>query len=640
MIFVFYFVSFQIKNFNKKFLSNCLYSMSRYYPNQKELQILIHALNRYFRFPDKDPNRNMTAKSTSIILQKISDHWTHRNVRIWFNNNQKQYFIPEKENQNDKPENQKDNYENQNSEENDEDHQRKILQISDSTYFYSENHISNDYNQEHINTIKSLRLQLSNLELKFEKVVIKYQGLENKYNQELEKYKKFYEKYKNYENIEPLDQSPKEVLRSELIKKYLKNKSKKYQGWRYTRNIYDFCKILQNLSSKCYELMREVYILPTIDSLDKHFGDEEKHIRKLLKDVSSIPKLIDIYKKLYNVPDNLECIVSIDAASLDRPNKKGHSFVFILYLQPIDPKFKCFPIHIHSKCNGRCDPDIINLIEEVNGLLQSSGIFVKAIASDGDSGYNDKANETFKKYINIFKKDGFYAAVEYIMQSKETFFISDLLHIVKLARKRIIKGPITISASLKSKFTRESLESILQLGLVLTDESSLSFMKDYYPLKLFSFSNTLKLYENGKYDEFLYFLPFTLWIESVMSPSLTKRSRLYFLRVSFYMFYSFLLQYERGEFDSGVTIYNTKDSEAQSFNSYNFMIRCLNTIIVTYSIMVNTNEVALDRISSHPVENFFGHVRIMCYSFDSYDNFIRVAVDTIMNMILCNKLQS
>ena len=63
-----------------------------------------------------------------------------------------------------------------------------------------------------------------------------------------------------------------------------------------------FCKLIQNISSKCYEIAREVFILPTIDSLDKKFSDEEKHLRKLLKHVESIPQLIELYKEIYQVP--------------------------------------------------------------------------------------------------------------------------------------------------------------------------------------------------------------------------------------------------------------------------------------------------------------------------------------------------
>lgn len=167
--------------------------------------------------------------------------------------------------------------------------------------------------------------------------------------------------------------------------------------------------------------MREIYILPTIDSLNKRYLDEEKRLRKLIKDINSIPILIDMYKNIYNIESEIESIISIDAASLDRPNKHSHSHVFVIYLQPLNPKYKCFPIHIHSKVNGNCDEDVINLIDQTIGLLKESGISVKAVASDGDPGYNERSQTTFDKYINIFKKKGFYSAVEYIMNSNEVF---------------------------------------------------------------------------------------------------------------------------------------------------------------------------------------------------------------------------
>ena len=209
-----------------------------------------------------------------------------------------------------------------------------------------------------------------------------------------------------------------------------------------------------------------------------------------------------------------------------------------------------------------------------------------------------------------------------------------MLHIVKLARKRIIKSPITISTSLESIFSKESLETILHLGSVLNDSSSLGYMKDFYPIKLFSIENTLKLYQEQKYNEFIYFMPFSLWIEAIMSPTLTKKSRLYFLRKAFLIFYSFLVQYQKVEFDQGITFNNTKKSKALCINSYNFIIRCLNTIIITYSLIIESDNIALDRIGSHPLENYYRHVRIMSYNFDSHDNFVRIVVDSIMNLIL------
>lgn len=55
--------------------------------------------------------------------------------------------------------------------------------------------------------------------------------------------------------------------------------------------------------------------------------------------------------------------------------------------------------------------------------------------------------------------------------------------------------------------------------------------------------------------------------------------------------------------------------------------------------MINSDDIELDKARSHPLENSFGHLRIMCYNYDLYENLVRVTVDTIMNLILINKLQ-
>lgn len=55
-------------------------------------------------------------------------------------------------------------------------------------------------------------------------------------------------------------------------------------------------------------------------------------------------------------------------------------------------------------------------------------------------------------------------------------------------------------------------------------------------------------------------------------------------------------------------------------DNYETPCRCLNTVIITYSLIVKSDEIALDGISFHPVENYFGYARIMYHDFDSYDN--------------------
>ena len=59
----------------------------RYYPQQEELNILNQSISKYFSFPERSQERSTFAAEISDQLQKISQHWTKRAVRLWFNNN-------------------------------------------------------------------------------------------------------------------------------------------------------------------------------------------------------------------------------------------------------------------------------------------------------------------------------------------------------------------------------------------------------------------------------------------------------------------------------------------------------------------------------------------------------------------------
>jgi hypothetical protein len=68
-------------------------SRGRYHPNREELRILIQGVQRYFALPSRSPIRNRVARDCSLELQVFSPHWTHRTVRLWFNNNRHTYAV-------------------------------------------------------------------------------------------------------------------------------------------------------------------------------------------------------------------------------------------------------------------------------------------------------------------------------------------------------------------------------------------------------------------------------------------------------------------------------------------------------------------------------------------------------------------
>lgn len=99
--------------------------------------------------------------------------------------------------------------------------------------------------------------------------------------------------------------------------------------------------------------------------------------------------------------------------------KKKHSNVFTFYLQPLDQKFKCLPLHILSHSTGFAYPGVISTAQSIIDVLKKEGINVMWVATDGDDGYDDKADETLLKYIEIFEKEGFQSAIKKIVNLNE-----------------------------------------------------------------------------------------------------------------------------------------------------------------------------------------------------------------------------
>ena len=95
-------------------------------------------------------------------------------------------------------------------------------------------------------------------------------------------------------------------------------------------------------------------------------------------------------------------------------------------MQPLHPDLKYIPLYIFPKNNGFANNKILCIADQIKVILQDLDIIVTTIATDGDTGYNSKAKETFSKYISVFLQKGFLKAVEHIQNSNdEVFWISD-----------------------------------------------------------------------------------------------------------------------------------------------------------------------------------------------------------------------
>lgn len=69
----------------------------RHYPSQAEAVVLHSFGQLYLKYPERSRERNRIASEASGMLMRICPHWTHRAVRIWFNNNYRKVEIPVKQ---------------------------------------------------------------------------------------------------------------------------------------------------------------------------------------------------------------------------------------------------------------------------------------------------------------------------------------------------------------------------------------------------------------------------------------------------------------------------------------------------------------------------------------------------------------
>ena len=73
----------------------------RYFPSEGEMPILVNYLQIYFSHPERSLQRSQVVQQVVTLLSTTNKHWSHRTVRLWFNNNKKVFFHqPNSQNQN------------------------------------------------------------------------------------------------------------------------------------------------------------------------------------------------------------------------------------------------------------------------------------------------------------------------------------------------------------------------------------------------------------------------------------------------------------------------------------------------------------------------------------------------------------
>lgn len=74
-----------------------------------------------------------------------------------------------------------------------------------------------------------------------------------------------------------------------------------------------------------------------------------------------------------------------------------------------------------QKKNGSANKEIIEIANKIKNILIQHNINIKLIATDGDTKYNSKSQQTFSKYISEFIQNGFLSAIKKLKILKKLF---------------------------------------------------------------------------------------------------------------------------------------------------------------------------------------------------------------------------
>jgi hypothetical protein len=246
--------------------------------------------------------------------------------------------------------------------------------------------------------------------------------------------------------------------------------------------------------------------------------------------MAQIDSQIQLFLEMTKLPEQSVVSVAVDAMAMnaDRsylPSKKSDS-VFVIFVQTLDRRYRCLPLHVMRHESGQVTPDVQAALSEVCEALLRHQVVVKYKCADGNKGYNEAHRKIFNDWCPLLETGGLGAALRFVSQSAKVP-IRDFLHLCKNYCNKAKNHPVVLSPdSFANVVTCDDLQTVLRLGRVLTDKSSTAKMRDSYALNLFSLTNCSKCIEAKNLMAVMYLLPWPLQEEVLRSRRLARQERL------------------------------------------------------------------------------------------------------------------
>ena len=460
---------------------------------------------------------------------------------------------------------------------------------------------------------KHLRNQIKNLDMQIKKLEAKIQSFYS--HQEIVQLNNVNEENYNW-----------------FIENCIHNQNVSKNHRRYSTKMFSFCFSLHITSPKAYKPLKQVISLPSKSTLYAKFSSSICRIKESLTTLDISQRLSQIDVKYFT--NKIPIALSIDAtvaSSQPFTNVKIKN-LFLIQIQPLCYEYKNIPFTILSSESGQINENIklqINII--ISQLSEYFQIIFKC--TDGDQGTNIWHSYKFDEIYN-----NIYLSLSQIIKfiQFDQWPISDFLHLLKNQRCRLFHD-VSLTGS-SEIISLNNFYDILQTKS-LSDKSNLSKFNDKLALDVFSIENTQTLMNLSKHSHFYYLLPFALWSAVLRSEYLDLTSRKQILEIVKCIFVMEYIKLQNN-LDSNISEKYSKNCQRITFYTKMKLKRIINSIIgIYYALEYYPNHLALNRISSHPLENTFGNTRSIMQNKIGVDAFISSLTQIILRSMILSELK-
>jgi hypothetical protein len=401
--------------------------------------------------------------------------------------------------------------------------------------------------------------------------------------------------------------------------------------------------VLYASSAKAYRFVKMLMPLPSVSQLYQRLGPKLRFLKEGLTDITKIESICEQWRRQQAIsPDEtIHVILGCDAASFKAEEINGQQCAscFAFLVMPLNPQFSTCVCHLCPWESGAMGEVAgLAMCKRVIEELEKCHVNVVSVATDGDRSYLIYQQNIFKHYESRLNRSlEELSDLAVASCSQRPWWLADPLHALKCQRCRL-KNFLFIKTT--ELFTAASLNLKLNLKHSLTNLEGASKMNDIFAIQLFSLDNLITLIDSDEseinFSEIEYLTPFVLWYAVVAISNLSRAVRLDLLQIVFRVFARWHiilsnLAVKRLKIDvtnpEGV---KTQKSVAFAVEGMD-LIRYMNSVIFLYTVIKYLDDIALNRIGTHPVENYFGTIRLASNYDHSWDRFVSAAAKGILS---------